>query len=330
MSSIYVAVPSISDTEFLKTLKRCIKSSSYRNQVNIGAVGIYYDTEIEEIEAFNAFCKSNNIKNKILNRENDTGTGIARKHAMSMYDGEDYILQIDSHSIFMKNWDMYSIHKLDYIKKQKPEEKIIITAYPPEYKYFAKNKVAPVDGWNNHSISKFVDGSLISITNHKYGCDYCLEWEPFPLWVEEKTKSIHDAFIKNTKISGAYLFADKSLANHYEKLIPYNFAFFEEELIMSIEAYNLGWNFYAIQEGIPVAHLYIEDVNEFGGERSGLEESDLVKLNVKSNYINYCLSKNNLDKISKFEKYANANIMNNVLHYLKSNDILYNTNENPI
>jgi hypothetical protein len=40
-----------------------------------------------------------------------------------------------------------------------------------------------------------------------------------------------------------------------------------------------------------------------------LVESEVLKLNVKSNYLNYILDPKNKDKIERFEKHANVDII---------------------
>ena len=310
MASIYVSLPSIRDGELTKTISRCLEKTSKHNQITIGVAGIFFPYEKDEILELIDLCKKiSNVKLKIIDRDFCLGIGLARKEAMSMYDGEDYILQIDAHMVFMQNWDEYCITKFKKIKDISPENKVILTGYPSEYKYTEFNKIELLNGWDNHAISEFTDKSLIDITPHGESCIYCSQWSPLPLWVEKKSKDLGGDFIKNNKISANYIFADSTVAHNYSSLFPFNYGFFDEELVMSIEAHALGYYFYAIQEGLPVAHLYAEDENEFSGSRSGLEESDLLELNVKQNYLNYVLDPNNKEKIEKFEKYANVKII---------------------
>lgn len=309
MPSVYVSVPSISDTEFIKTLQRCLVGSSGENVVNIGATGIFFTHEVEEKNYFIEFCKNNNIRFNTVDREQNQGTGVARKLAIDLYEDEDYYLQIDSHSIFMKDWDSILINKLTYLKNFLKNEKVAITAYPPEYKYIDFENVTCQNGWNNQNVSRFIDGSLLSKTNHGAGCKSCEQWEPLPLWIEVNVNTFDEDIILNPKISGAYLFADKKFVKDYKSLIKWNYAILEEELVMSIEANALGWKFYTIKGDVPVAHLYAEDINIFSGSRSHLTEDDVLELNTKQNYLNYVLDPKNRNKIEQFEKHAHVDII---------------------
>ena len=310
MVSIYVSVPSIRDNEITKTISRCLQKNSGYNQITIGVAGIFFPDEQDEILELLAISKNkSNVKVKILDRNFYSGVGVARQEAMSMYSGEDYILQIDAHTYFMDGWDEYCIKNFKYIKNTVKEDKVILTSYPPEYRYVGFNKPELVNGWDNHAISEFTDKSLMEVSPHGDSCIYCSQWSPLPLWIEKKCRDINKNIIKNNKISANYIFADSDFANDYNRMFPFNYGFFDEELVMSIEAHYLGYYFYTIKEGIPVAHLYAEDENQFSGSRSGLDEEYILKLNVKQNYLNYTLDPKNRDRIEKFEKYANVKII---------------------
>jgi len=278
--------------------------------VNVGATGIFYDYEYEYIKEFMQACLyTDNIKFQTLDRESHLGVGSARLNSINLYDGEDYYLQIDSHSIFKKNWDLSLIDKLKYLKNTLNYQRVALSAYPPEYMYVDDKTVVCKNGWSRQSVSLFKPGSLISKTNHGPGCESCEEWSAFPLWEEQNISSNKKIIISNPKLSAAYLFADKEFVNDYKKLIKWNYAFLEEELVMSIEAYNLGWRFYTISGDVDIAHLYAEDLNEHSGNRSNLTEDDVLQLRVKNNYLNYILDPSNRNKIKKFEKYANVKIL---------------------
>jgi hypothetical protein len=53
----------------------------------------------------------------------------ARSRAQGLYDGEDYVLQIDSHMRFRPHWDAYLIETLHSCPSDKP----VLTAYPVGY-----------------------------------------------------------------------------------------------------------------------------------------------------------------------------------------------------
>lgn len=302
MASIYVSVPSLSDTEVIKTLFRAINRSSKSNKISVGAAMCLFP---EETKNYTTVIPNKNINIKVLDRNTHIGVGIARKEAMSFYDGEDYILTIDAHSEFMDNWDTILIDKFNTLNV----DKSVLTCYPPEYKYLYKNFTVFPNEWKNINISKFDGGTIRDIMPHRHKCKACEQFDVVPLWKEKPVEYKKDGFILNNKLSGGFLFSDKKFAEVYNDLIPYNFSFFEEELIMSIEAFNLGFTFYTPTDFIPVAHLYSEFINDNGGDRSSLTEDEVLKLNTKVNYLNYILNPKNKKKIKRFEKHFNVNIL---------------------
>jgi hypothetical protein len=302
VSSIYLSIPSLDDSELLNTISRALNYSGNKHKINIGvSLSLFDNDDIEQYQKSSA----GNVKIKILDRDLYKGIGIARRESFSFYDGEDYFLQVDSHMLFMKNWDDLLVHKLSRLK----EDKSLLTCYPPEYEYIDFDKPKCLSNWRNIYISKFVSGSLLDRMPHSSFCLSCNKFSAIPLWEEEKVIYLGNEFINNPKLSGGFVFADKRFAEDYLKLLPYNYSFFDDELVMSVEALNLGWKFYSPTDMLPIAHLYSEGINDFGGDRSSLVEEEVMEMNAKNNYINYCLKPNNADKINKFEKHAGIDMI---------------------
>ena len=61
------------------------------------------------------------------------GAGYARSIAMSQYGGEDYYLQIDSHTIFEKNWDIECIDQHNSAKLIARNDKVILSYFPAPF-----------------------------------------------------------------------------------------------------------------------------------------------------------------------------------------------------
>ncbi len=64
---------------------------------------------------------------------------MARYIGAKFYRGENYYLQIDSHSEFVENWD----EKLIKMMKDAPANKPVISTYPPDSTHNWKNTI----GW---------------------------------------------------------------------------------------------------------------------------------------------------------------------------------------
>ena len=72
-------------------------------------------------------CNTGQIKLFNVNESESLGPYMARYLAVKFYQGEQYYLQIDSHSEFVSNWDDKLIKMVD----DAPAEKPIISCYPP-------------------------------------------------------------------------------------------------------------------------------------------------------------------------------------------------------
>jgi len=73
---------------------------------------------------------------KILNIDFSKARGPtwARFLIQQQYSGEEYYLQIDSHTLFEKNWDSKLIHSLNYLQYKNGTHKNCLTQYLPDYK----------------------------------------------------------------------------------------------------------------------------------------------------------------------------------------------------
>lgn len=128
MSSIFVQLPSYHDFELPKTIINALNQSSGIHTINFGVHHTFYKKNEIYIPDFP------NVRKIEVEAPANMGLGLARNLANSLYDGEDYYLQIDSHSRFDKNWD---ISLVGYIKEFKScgVDKPLLSTYPGSYFY---------------------------------------------------------------------------------------------------------------------------------------------------------------------------------------------------
>ena len=142
MAKIFVQITSYRDFELTPTIIDAIKQSSGNHEINFGVHICYLeDSEIDILDL-------PNIKYELSKAPQNIGLGKGRALAHQFYNGEDYYLQCDSHSRFVKDWDEIAIHSiLDY--QIQGISKPIITTYPANYWYPALQ-------------SKYVDKDVLS------------------------------------------------------------------------------------------------------------------------------------------------------------------------
>ncbi len=128
MQSIFVQISSYSDLELPETINDLIKKSSGKYFINIGVYNLLYGNDYIELP------KINGLNVATENSPSGIGLGYGRLQAHNFYDGEDYYLQIDSHTKMNFDWDSQIV---DYIKEYKSLgfEKPLLTNYPRNYWY---------------------------------------------------------------------------------------------------------------------------------------------------------------------------------------------------
>jgi len=229
MKSIFVQITSYHDFELEKTILDAINKSSGINQINFGIHSIFYKDNLIGIPSLP------NIKSVISRAPENIGMGRGRALAHQFYSGEDYYLQIDSHSRFDKNWDSYLINLVDHYKSigiKKP----LITNYPKLYWYEGdKETVRPIEDPVTHFYWK--DRQRFKATRTPMQGTYCPA--DFP------TRSI--------SVSGGSIFVEGKFMEPNELIFADG-----EEILMAARAYTMGYDLVVPTKQF-MYHLYWEN-----------------------------------------------------------------------
>jgi len=131
--SVFVQLAAYHDYELPKTILSAIENSSGDNTIHFGIHNCFNEPNHIHIPDTNVV---KHIKISVAESQapKNIGVGIARSIANNFYSGEDYYLQVDSHSRFAKDWDSGLISKLKEYQEcgvKKP----LLTAYPASYHY---------------------------------------------------------------------------------------------------------------------------------------------------------------------------------------------------
>lgn len=133
MASIFVQIAAYHDYELPKTILNAIENSSGKHKIHFGIHNCYREPNHIFIPNVNVV---EHVSLKVIESQapENIGVGASRFMANSLYDGEDYYFQIDSHSRLVKNWDTGLVDCLREYQKcgvKKP----LLTAYPASYNY---------------------------------------------------------------------------------------------------------------------------------------------------------------------------------------------------
>jgi len=128
VSSIFIQLASYHDFELPKTIFDCISKSSKKHKLTFGVHACYNETQ----QVFIPLLE--NVKLIESKSPENIGVGAARNVANSLYNGEDYYLQIDSHTRFLQDWDEKLINFVLQLQEH-GIKKPLISAYPGGYSY---------------------------------------------------------------------------------------------------------------------------------------------------------------------------------------------------
>jgi hypothetical protein len=233
--SIFISIASYRDPELERTIRSAIDNAANPKDLYFGVV-------LQEIEKFEPDLSwVPNLSLIKIHPKFARGAGFARSHAMSLYKNEDYFLQIDSHTMFEKNWDILCIEQLNKAKSISNNDKIIISAFPPPFRVENNNYVYIVK--NSKTQPPYPTKQIPKLTKKS-------QWTAERVEFSDKQKRLPEL---STTILAGFIFSDGNIVNE----IPYDpeISFFGEEICFAIRAWTRGWDIYSPSVNI-LYHFY--------------------------------------------------------------------------
>ena len=216
---IFVQIASYRDPELAPTIKDALRNAKYPQNLTFGVMHQRDDTDDFSIS-------DNRIRIIKIDHTKSKGAGWARSQLQSLYKGEEYTLQIDSHSRFVKDWDIKMIKMHESLN----DDKAILSTYPAAYT--PPNNLIHYNGMVKMALNpkaKFPPTFISSVVKKT----------PQP--------------VKNYFMSAGFYFT-KGI---FIKEIPYDpdIYFHGEEVSLAIRSYTNGWNIYTPND-IIIYHFY--------------------------------------------------------------------------
>lgn len=228
MSSIFVQIAAYHDYELANTILDLIDKSSGNNIINFGIYLCYYqenDIKIPQLD---------NVQYTVEKAPEGIGLGHSRLMAHNFYNGEDYYLQVDSHTKMDKNWDEQVISDIKYYKNI-GIDKPLITNYPRNY-WYKDNQV-------------FFDQSnrITQISFHEKPDQFSSMLIPTQTAVENEQGNIF-----SNSVSGGSIFTVG------EFIVPNTrIAFYGEEIMIAARAFTNGFDL-LLPRNQYMYHLYFD------------------------------------------------------------------------
>lgn len=235
--AIFVSVASYRDDVCNSTVQSLFKNAKNPERVYVGIC--QQNKEDEDPDCAKDFEDNPNVKIMRISHKDAKGPTYARYFCSTMWDGEEYFLQIDSHSRFVRNWDELCINMIKEIKSQGLSEKPILSHYPKQiedYKNYDSNnkkhtQLVPriCQGFfNNRGMISFL-GAEITDSKGKY------HQVPY--------------------VAAGMFFGEAKFLHElpFDPELPY--VFVGEEILHSIRFYTHGWDVFTPNENV-VFHEY--------------------------------------------------------------------------
>lgn len=232
--TIFVSIASYRDDVCTSTIDSLYSMADKKENV---FVGICQQNDIEDNDCISKKYQHNpNIRIIRLPHFEAKGPTYARHLCSTLWNGEEYYFQVDSHTKFVKGWDTLCIQMIKDIKRKGLSQKPVLSHYPKEiskydeYKDSLKHNVTRIckSFFNNRGMLSFMGAEEIDTKGIPYMTPY---------------------------VAGGMMFCESS----FLKELPFDpnlpFLFVGEEILHSIRFYTHGWDIFTPTENI-VFHEY--------------------------------------------------------------------------
>ena len=129
--TIFVSIASYRDDVCIDTLQSLFDNANNPSKIFVGICQQNKKDEDKDCEISNYNC---NVRTITLPHYESKGPTWARYLCSTLWNGEEYFLQIDSHTKFVKDWDIKCIKMVNDIVESGRSFKPIISSYPENLK----------------------------------------------------------------------------------------------------------------------------------------------------------------------------------------------------
>lgn len=238
-SKIFVQIASYRDPECQWTVKDLFNKAEHPDRISVGICWQY--SKENDRDCFKEPSPYPG-QTRIIETTPQQSKGVcwARAQAQTLYQGEGYVLMIDSHMRFITGWDSALITELERCEADKP----YISCYPPGY--------TPPD-----RLAQNPHPNILRAKDFNSSGDIRFDGESLP------TKP--DKPLKGAFLAAGFLFADGNFISD----IPYDpFLYFDnEEICLAARAYTKGWDVFHSPETFLYHYYHKPSDNKEGKEK---------------------------------------------------------------
>ena len=236
--SIFISIASYRDPELERTIRSAIDNAAHPEDLYFGVV-------LQELEKFEPDLSwVANLRLTKIHPRDARGAGFARAYGMKLYNGEDYYLQIDSHTMFHPNWDILCIDQLEKAQNIAKNKKIILSYFPPPF-HVQSNGFITIDTKSKIQLP-YPTKQIPKLTKRN-------EWTAERIEFSDKQRKNPEM---STTILAGFVFTTGDIVEE----VPYDpeISFFGEEICFSVRAWTRGWDIYS-PSVIILYHFYTRE-----------------------------------------------------------------------
>jgi hypothetical protein len=213
---IFVQIASYRDPECQWTLKDMFEKAAHPDRIFAGVVWQYVPAE--DRHCFEVKARPAQVRTERFNARFSKGVCWARSLAQKLWQGEEYTLQVDSHTRFEPGWD----EKLIQMCRETGSPKPVITCYPPGY--------TPPD--------KRQTDHIFSMGAKEFDNHGILTMQGRPIRMEDAPADP----IPGVFCGACFLFAPSAVIEE----VPYDphLYFFGEEISLAVRLWTHGWDLF--------------------------------------------------------------------------------------
>jgi hypothetical protein len=231
-NSIFISIASYRDKDCVNTILDCLQKAKFPKNIRIGICQQNKENDLDVIH--NEYHSElepyiHQIRIIRIPYYEARGPTFARYLCSTLWDGETFYMQIDSHMRFESDWDQKCISMFDDL-----DDKVVLSTYPKEIENKEGEDIPVI-------CNVFLSESENMITF------------PGASLIEPSNRPIETGFI-----AAGFFFTNSD----FLKEIPFDprlpDLFVGEEILLSIRFWTNGWNIYAPNQNI-IYHHYIRE-----------------------------------------------------------------------